>query len=87
LKLFEIAPAKPPSPEQQERNYYAKEQQAPDEIAAKSESKLQDRAPPVFLGQSVDRLAPGVPDWLIPPACPPILGIALSYIWCPGRAK
>jgi hypothetical protein len=39
LKLFEIAPAKPPSPEQQERNFYAaQEQQATDELAAKKEA-------------------------------------------------
>jgi hypothetical protein len=39
LKWLDLFPAKPPSPEQQERNYYAaKEQQATDEIAAKKEA-------------------------------------------------
>jgi hypothetical protein len=39
FKLFDLFPAKPPSPEQQKRNYYAaKEQQATDDIAAKKDA-------------------------------------------------
>jgi hypothetical protein len=39
FKLFDLFPAKPPSPEQQKRNYRAaKEQEATDDIAAKKEA-------------------------------------------------
>jgi hypothetical protein len=41
LQMFEIAPAKPPSPEQQKRNYYAaKEQQATDELVAEKAARV-----------------------------------------------
>jgi hypothetical protein len=43
FKLFDLFPAKPPSPEQQKRNYYAaQEQQATDDLAAKKEANVQD---------------------------------------------
>jgi hypothetical protein len=44
LKLFDIAPAKPPSPEQQKRNFYAdQEQQASDDIQARKDATDEQR--------------------------------------------